>query len=157
MLGIIRVGHLVTVVAFDSVGVPGREAGTIRRGRAPRQPAPGAVTTNAQVARTVEILLGNGERRPENRVAARVGHHAATPVVGGLHGRVITAMAVVALVGRLQRADLIGLRARLLNIRGYGIGGEENGRKEEGYSRSYGDEGEFHGWRPCTSVLTPPL
>jgi hypothetical protein len=57
--------------------------------------------------------------------------------MSGLYRRVIAAVAVVALVWRLQGADIIGLRAGLLDIRGYDVGGEDNRRQEESYSRSY--------------------
>ncbi len=95
---VVRIGQLVAVVAFHAVGIAGRQAGTVGWRGASGQPAAGGVAADAQIARTVEILLGDRQGGPEDRIAPGVRHHAAAPVVGGLHGAVVTAVAVVALV-----------------------------------------------------------
>src|SRR3990172_6102255 len=82
---------------------------------APAVPPAGAVAPDAEVPGPVEILLGNGKGGPEDRVAPRVRHHAAAPVEGRFHGLVVAAVAVVALVRRLELPDLPLLGAGLLD------------------------------------------
>ena len=60
-----------------------------------------------------------------------IAHGAASPVKCWLNQVVVTSMTVVALVGRLERADLVGLRARLLDVGRYDVGSENEGGVEK--------------------------
>ena len=127
VLGIVRVRKLVAVVALDSVAVACCEARAVGRRRASGEPAAGAMTAYAQIARAIEILFGDSERCPKNRVATGLRHHTAAPVVRRFDGRVVAAVAVVALVGRLEVADLLRLRSGLLDIGRYRFSGNRDG------------------------------
>ena len=128
--------ELVAIVALDALGVLGAaQAAAVGRRRPSRKPATRGMAAQAQVARAVEVLLGDRQRRPEDRVAPGVGHHAALPVVHRLDGGVIAAVAVVALGKRFEVADFLRLRAGLLDVR-------RNDQRRDG--RAYGDQNDEH-------------
>ncbi len=117
MFGIIGVGHLVADVATDAVGGVGvRQRRPVGRCRTAGLPADRRVAADAQVAGAVEVLLGDGERRPEDRIAPGVGHHAAAPVLLDRDDRVVVLVAVFAPVGRFEIADFARLGARHLRL-----------------------------------------
>ena len=125
-------------IAVDAVVIGGRETGTVGGRGAPAVPAAGTVAADAQVARAVEILFGDAERRPEHRVTTGITHRGAAPAGGRFVFRfqvVVAGMAVVALVRRLEITNLVGLGAGHLDFIGYdvrrlcGRDGESNGYK----------------------------
>ena len=127
VLAIVRVRALVAGLAFDAVRIAGHQSRAVGRRRAPRHPACGAVAADAQVACAVEVLLRDRERRPEDRVTARVRHHAAAPVERRLDCAVVAAVAVVALVRRVEVARLARLCARLLDLVWNDVGAHQRG------------------------------
>jgi hypothetical protein len=92
------------------------------------------VAADAKITGTVEILFCNRDGCPENGVTASLGHHTAEPVVGRFDRGIVSAMTVVALVGRFQVSDLLWLGAWLLDVCGYAvsrINGADREHKEE--------------------------
>ena len=111
-------------IAIDAVVIGGRQTGTVGGRGAPAVPAAGAMAADAQIARTVEILFGDAERRPEHRVTPGVAHGGAAPASGRLVFRrevVVAGVAVVAPVRRLEIADFVGLGAGHLDFIGYDV------------------------------------
>ncbi len=80
-LGVVGSRQAMTQMARHAVGVVVDQRRAVGRHRAALDPALGDVAADAGVAHARVILLGDGERRPHQRVATRVGHHAPAPVV----------------------------------------------------------------------------
>ena len=120
-------------IAIDTIIVTGLQAGTVGRGRTTRIPARCTVATDTEIARSVEILLSNGNRRPEDRVASGIAHSGTAPTGGrlvfGLQV-VITGVAVIATIRGLEIPGLLGLCTRLLDLRWYNFGSLNCKRKE---------------------------
>ncbi|MEN8128894.1 MAG: hypothetical protein ABFS45_01590 [Pseudomonadota bacterium] len=134
MLGIIRVGEAMAMVALDPIAIEGLvEIGAIGGRGAAIEPASGIVTTDAEIARAIEVLFGDGQRGPEDGIPPGMGHHAAAPVVQGFDVLVIVAMAVGACLHRVQRYDVIlRLGARQLDLIGYDVRAPGGTEREDG-------------------------
>ena len=98
MLRVIRIGQFVTVITFDTIGVPGGQAGTVGRCRPAGKPAGRAMTADTHITDTIKVLFRDRHRGPENRVTTRVGHHTAAPVMCGLYGTIVATVTVITFV-----------------------------------------------------------
>ena len=79
MFRAIRIGHLVAELALDTVRVEPPQCGAVGRRGPPIVPPAWRVAAQAEVAGAVEVLLGDGHGRPEDRVAGGVCHHVPGP------------------------------------------------------------------------------
>ena len=116
VFGLVRIGQPVAEIAFDSVMIPVGERGAVGGHRTTREPAGGRMAADTQVTRAVDILLGDGQRGPEKRIATGQGHHAPLPVVTRLDGRIVTAVTEQTLRGRIQAVEVTGLRHRAADL-----------------------------------------
>ena len=127
MLTAVGVHEAVALVARDAACVVVAHVGAVGRGRATPQPAVGDVAAQAEVARSVEVLLADRHRRPEQGIGRCLRHQAAAPVVRRLDFERVATVAVVALLRRAQAPDLVWLRAGELDF-----GGNFQGRQRDG-------------------------
>jgi hypothetical protein len=79
------------------------------------------MATDAKIASTIEVLLGDCQGCPEYGITPGMRHHAAAPVEGRLDRCVVTTVAVVALARRFKVANFLWLGAWLLDYRRYCI------------------------------------
>lgn len=160
VLGPIRVGEAVAEVALDAVHVVrGIERRAIGGRGASLQPARRRVAADAEIPGPLEVLLGDGERGPEDRVAARVRHHAPVPVEERLHGQVVVTVAVGAEPDRLQRRDrVLRLGARHLDVGGDDVRGKGGGQREKPQDEaesSAPDGAQFTSGEPSVHTSAP--
>jgi hypothetical protein len=103
---LVGIHHQVAELALDAAVVGGVETAAVGRCRAAGKPAPDTVAADTEIARAAalggvgvrqEVLLGDRHRRPEERVATGVAHHAAFPAPARLPLRI--AGVVVAAAG----------------------------------------------------------
>ncbi|MEQ9096166.1 MAG: hypothetical protein RIE32_07890 [Phycisphaerales bacterium] len=90
---VVRVHHAMAHVAVHAVEVFGDQRRAIGRGAAAGKPAAGRVASQAHVARKGRVLLGDGQRGPQHRIASGLGHHARRPWLIGLVQGVVSTMA----------------------------------------------------------------
>ena len=142
-LAVVGVGQLVAHLARDAVEVVTDERGTVRGRRAAVVPAERGVTAQAQVARTTEVLLRDRDRRPEHRIAARVGHHAARPRLVGAALGVVLAVTHLAVRARVEGRHLQFLRAGQAHLVGYDRHDQRGADEGQRAEREDGD-GDAH-------------
>jgi hypothetical protein len=164
--------QLMAEVAFHPVAIATRgEAGAICRRRTLCQPALGRMTTKAEIARSIEVLLRNCDRRPEEGIRRGMRHHAAIPEMRRLGSRVVAPMAIVAAIGRLEAGHFAGLGTGHLHGGRHNIRGARRDRVDKGACKKANSEGckeqpsrrrefeiHFHPTlRSCASIPTFPF
>ncbi len=116
---LVGVDQQVAELALHAAVVGGGEPAPVGRRRAAGEPAADAVAADAEIADAAalrrvgirqEVLLGDRQRRPEQRVATGVAHHAAFPSPARLPLRV--GRPVVATAAGRESRGLERLRAR---------------------------------------------
>jgi hypothetical protein len=102
----------MTEIALYSLAIVIVQCGAICRHRAALQPTGGGMASNAKVSGIRCVLVGNGHAGEEKGITHCLGHHAASPVKGWFHCRVVSSVTIVTFVRGFQLAGLARLGSR---------------------------------------------